>query len=73
MFTAEYRKVIDLLIQARTDAGLSQAEVAGRIGWRQDYVSKVEAGQRRLDVVELARFARAYGKPLRFFTRHLEP
>jgi transcriptional regulator with XRE-family HTH domain len=55
------------LRQARQDAGLTQAEVGQRLGLRQAFVSKVESGERRLDPVELARFAAAYGKPLAWF------
>jgi transcriptional regulator with XRE-family HTH domain len=52
------------LRQARRDACLTQAEVGRQIGARQSFVSKVESGERRLDPVELARFAAVYGKPL---------
>jgi transcriptional regulator with XRE-family HTH domain len=55
------------LRQARRDAGLTQAEVGRRLGLRQAFVSKVESGERRLDPVELARFAAVYGKPLAWF------
>jgi len=55
------------LRQARRDAGLTQEEVAKRIGVRQAFVSKVECGERRIDPVELARFAALYGKSLAWF------
>jgi transcriptional regulator with XRE-family HTH domain len=55
------------LRQARRDAGLTQEEVAKRIGVRQAFVSKVERGERRIDPVELARFAALYGKSLAWF------
>jgi transcriptional regulator with XRE-family HTH domain len=41
--------MIELLVQARKDAGLTQAELGARIGQRQTFVSKVELGERRLD------------------------
>ena len=41
-----------LLIAARRDAGLTQIELANRIGKPQSFVSKYESGERRLDVVE---------------------
>ena len=46
---------------------MTQAEVGQRLGLRQSWVSKVESGERRLDPVELARFAAAYGKPVGWF------
>jgi transcriptional regulator with XRE-family HTH domain len=52
------------LRQARRDAGLTQAEVGRRLGLRQSFVSKVESGERRLDPVELARFAAVYRRPV---------
>jgi transcriptional regulator with XRE-family HTH domain len=58
------------LRQARRDAGFTQEEVAKRLGARQAFVSKVERGERRLDPVELARFAILYSKPIGWF---LEP
>jgi transcriptional regulator with XRE-family HTH domain len=45
----------------RTAAGLTQAEVGARLGRHQPFVSEVEAGQRRLSVVELMDFAEAIG------------
>ena len=48
-------------------AGLSQEQVARRIGKPQSYVSKCESGERRVDVVELKAFAKLYGVPLAFF------
>ena len=41
--------------------------VARRLGKPQSYLSKCESGERRVDVVELAEFARLYGKGLDFF------
>jgi hypothetical protein len=42
-------------------------EVAQRLGRPQSFVSKCESGERRVDVVELAEFARLYAKRLDFF------
>ena len=50
-----------LLKEARVQAGLSQFKVAEGMGWRQADISKVEAGERRLDVVEFVRIARVVG------------
>jgi transcriptional regulator with XRE-family HTH domain len=53
--------MIDLLIAARKDAGLTQAEVGERIGQRQTFVSKYELGERRLDVAEFVTVCRIVG------------
>ena len=48
-----YIQLRELLIVARQAQGLTQAEVADRLGKPQSFVSKYEGGERRLDVVEL--------------------
>ena len=55
------------LRQARTEAGLTQVEVAKRLGRSQSFVTKAETGERRLDVVELRAFARVYKKRASYF------
>jgi transcriptional regulator with XRE-family HTH domain len=63
----EYRSMLARLRQAREEAGLTQSEVGRRLGLRQAFISKLESGERRLDPVELARFATVYGKPVAWF------
>ncbi|MBI5711440.1 MAG: helix-turn-helix transcriptional regulator [Candidatus Eisenbacteria bacterium] len=63
----EYRRFLARLRAAREQAGFTQAEVAKRLSRPQSFVSKCEAGERRVDVVELAAFARLYRRPLEFF------
>ncbi|MEW9806422.1 helix-turn-helix domain-containing protein [Mesorhizobium sp. ZMM04-5] len=53
--------MIELLVQARKDAGITQAELGKRIGQRQTFVSKFELGERRLDVAEFIAVSRAIG------------
>jgi transcriptional regulator with XRE-family HTH domain len=67
IWAPEYRLMLARLRQARHDAGLTQLAVGKRLGVRQNFVSKVETGERRLDPVELARFAAVYDKPLAWF------
>ena len=56
---ARYRSLIEALLQARRQAGLSQLELAQRLGTRQQFISKYESGERRLDVVEFIDIGRA--------------
>ena len=51
----------DLLAAGRRAAGLTQWELAARLGRPQSFVSKYETGERRLDVVELLEVAEALG------------
>lgn len=46
-------RLIDLLVEQRKRAGLSQAQLAERLGRYQSVVSSLESGGRRVDVIEL--------------------
>ena len=63
----EYKIVLAQLKKARLEAGLTQAQVATKLGHHQSYVSKIESGERRVDVVELNKFAKLYGKSVNYF------
>lgn len=56
-----YKALLRALIQARKAAGITQVELAARIGRRQTFVSKYETEERRLDVAEYIAIARAVG------------
>lgn len=51
--------MIELLIAARKDSGITQVELGRRIGQRQTFVSKFEQGERRLDIAEFVTVCRA--------------
>ena len=51
--------LVTQLRQAREAAGLTQTEVAERLGKPQSYVAKTESGERRLDVVEFVALVQA--------------
>lgn len=54
-----YKKLIGLLVERRRAIGCSQAELATRLGTHQQFVSRYETGERRLDVVEFCDVATA--------------
>ncbi|MCV9981727.1 helix-turn-helix domain-containing protein [Burkholderia pseudomallei] len=54
-----YQRIATLLAALRKQRGLLQQDVADRLGRPQAFVSKVESGARRVDVVELLDFLRA--------------
>ncbi len=62
-----YRKFLTRLAEARKQAGLTQVEVAKRLGKARSFISKCELGERRVDFVELQQLAKMYGKDLSFF------
>jgi transcriptional regulator with XRE-family HTH domain len=57
---------------ARHRAGLTQVEAARLLGRPQSFVAKIENGERRVDVVELAEICRVYGRNVVSFVRSLE-
>ena len=62
-----YQRFRARLVQARNEAGLTQVEVAKRLGRPNSFISKCELGERRVDVVELRQLAHIYRKDLSFF------
>ncbi len=69
IFTKDYKEIINRLKRARIDAGLSQQAVADKLGKPQSYVSKIESGERRLDVAEVKKFAEIYKKEVSYFIK----
>lgn len=57
--TPQHRLVSQEMRRVRLEAGLTQAQLAERIGVAQSYVAKVEGAERRLDVVEFLLWLRA--------------
>ena len=67
IYSKDHKYTVEQLKKARQEAGLDQAGVAKLLGKTQSHVSKVEAGQRRIDIVALKEFARIYRKSLDYF------
>lgn len=65
-------RFLDLLRRVRREAGLTQVDLARRIGEEQTFVSKFERGERRLDILELRHICRALGVTLDEFATRLE-
>ncbi|MCC6350524.1 MAG: helix-turn-helix transcriptional regulator [Candidatus Eisenbacteria bacterium] len=64
-----YQAFLRRLKAARRKAGMTQVEVAKRLGRPQSFVSKCESGERRVDVLELAEFAGLYRVPVDYFVK----
>lgn len=52
-----HKALIEWLIERRKAAGLSQEELANKMGEYQSFVARLESGQRRVDVVEFLSLA----------------
>lgn len=67
--TKEYGDFIGKLRKARLESGLRQIDVAKKLRRTQSYVSRVEVGEQRLDIMELKRFAMMYNKDINYFIK----
>ena len=70
--TREYASVLRLLREARNKAGITQVELAKKIDETQSYVSKVERGELRLDIVQLRKICNVLGLSLSEFVNRFE-
>lgn len=68
----EQKKLCVLLRRIREEREVTQLELAERLEVPQSFVSKIETGERRLDVLELRHVCRELGIPLRAFVERLE-
>ena len=68
----EYAMLLEMLRSEREERGLTQSEVANRLGATQTFVSKCERGERRLDVIELMAWCKAIGMPFVEFAANLD-
>ncbi|MFN3465091.1 MAG: helix-turn-helix domain-containing protein [Terricaulis sp.] len=59
VFTDAYAAFRDTLVAVRKDAGVTQVELAERLGKPQQFISKIENGDRRVDLVEFVAVCRA--------------
>lgn len=66
--TEKWREIGDRLRQAREYLELKQEEAAEAVGLSRSALSLVENGRRKVDAVELARFAEVYGRSIEALT-----
>ena len=69
IYTKDHNIIVARLKKARIEAGLGQVEASKKLGKTQSYLSKIESGQRRFDVLQLKEFAKLYKKSLDFFVK----
>lgn len=59
--------MLEKLRLARRETGLSEEQVAAAFGRPLEFIRSIEEGTRRIDPVELCRFAVVYQKPVSWF------
>jgi transcriptional regulator with XRE-family HTH domain len=70
LHSRQYTIFRELLTQAREDVGMTQVQVAAKLGKPQSYVSKYESGDRRLDVTEFVQIADILSLDISSFLDH---
>ena len=60
IYSKDYREIIRRLRRSRLAAGFTQKEVAEKFNKPQSFISKIESGERRLDISELKKLVRLY-------------
>ncbi len=69
IYQKDHKVIVERLKKARFEIGFGQVEVAKKLGKTQSYLSKIESGQRRFDVLQLKEFAKIYKKSLDYFVK----
>ena len=65
-------KLLLVLKEMRQKRGITQVELAEKLGVPQSFVSKYELGERQLDILELREICRHFGISFDNFCRQLE-
>ena len=71
-FTDEYGLLLEQLIAARKRAGVTQKQVAERLGKEQSHVSKCEHREREISIIDLWHWCEVIGIPMSEFIKEFE-
>ncbi len=69
IYSNDHKYLVKQLKNAREEIGLDQNEVADLVDKTQSYISKIESGQRRIDVIQLKELAKIYKKDINYFLK----
>lgn len=67
-----YALFLQRLRETRENSGLTQDQVAGKLGVTQTFISKCERGERRMDILEVRDYCKAIQMPFEKFIAELE-
>lgn len=59
LYEPRYQALREELVEARVQAGLTQSVLAKRVNRTQSFISKVESGERYVDVIDLISWCEA--------------
>ena len=60
IYAKEYKEILKKLKRARKKSRLTQTVIAKKLGKPQSFISKIENGERRLDIIELKNISKLY-------------
>jgi len=69
IYSKDHKYIVERLKKARQGADLDQIDVAKLLKKTQSYISKIESGQRRIDIIALKEFGRIYKKSIDYFLK----
>jgi len=69
LYSQKNKNLLEKLRYARLGAGLTQIQAGKKLKKPQSYLSKVERGERRVEAIELADFAKIYNKDINYFIK----
>ena len=72
IYTTEYAALLQLLKTTREQKGYTQIDLAKKLGQSQSFVSKIECGDRRIDIVQLRTICTVLGISLVEFVQQWE-
>ena len=72
LYKKENELLTTMMREMRTAAGLTQAACAEALGKPQSFVSKVEGGSQRIDLIQLREYCNVCGTSLTAFVRRFE-
>lgn len=72
IMSAGHKALVLEMTNARKTKDITQAELASTLKCQQSLIARIESGQRRVDVVDMVRWARAVGSEPSDFLRVVE-
>lgn len=69
IYSKDHKYLVSKLKEARKEAGLNQIKAAKILKTTQSYISKIESGQCRIDVIQLKEIAKVYKKKVGYFIK----